>query len=201
MPTAEKQQARDPRRRRLAAVGHGARTALFVLALGLTVSGLALPSESVPAPAYVAPAPAQPTRLTIPSQQVVAPVTAIGILPGRVLQPPADPGTVGWWADSARPGADRGQTVITGHTVHTGGGALDRVPSLERGQAVRVITREGTVRYRVRRVEVVSRAELAARAEQLFGQSTGRGRLVLVSCTDWNGEVFESNVVVLARPL
>ncbi|WP_435745664.1 class F sortase [Nocardioides sp. SYSU DS0663] len=189
-----------PRGRRLAAVGHGIATGLLVLAAGLTITGVALPSEGTqPGRSYVAPSPAQPIRLLLPTQDVVAPVVPIGMLPGRVLQPPADPDTVGWWDVSARPGAHRGQTVVTGHTVHTGGGALDHVPSLGRGDPVRVETREGTVRYKVQRVQVLTRGELAARAERLFGQDTGRGRLVLVSCTDWNGEAFENNVVVLAR--
>ena len=44
------------------------------------------------------------------------------------------------------------------------------------------------------------KAALAKRAAQLFDQSV-RGRLVLVTCEDWNGEVYLSNVVVVAQPM
>ncbi|WP_316932240.1 class F sortase [Nocardioides marmotae] len=186
-------------RRRLEALARGLWVAALVLALGLTVTGVVLPEDESESRSYVAPAPAQPIRLKIPAIDVVAPVVPIGMSPGRVLQPPADYTKVGWWDVSARAGARRGQTVITGHTVHTGGGALNPVTSLEKGQKVLVVSRKGTVRYRVSGVRVLSRAALAEQAEALFGQDRGRGRLVLVSCTDWNGSEFESNVVVLAR--
>ncbi|GGO70960.1 class F sortase [Nocardioides deserti] len=192
---------REAVRRRVAAVAHGVWVGVLVLALGLTVAGAVLPGGESAARSYVAPAPAQPIRLKIPSLDVVAPVAPIGMRPGRVLQPPADPDQVGWWDVSARAGARGGQTVVTGHTVHTGGGALARVPSLKQGQRVLVVSRKGTVRYRVTTVQVMSRARLAERAEALFGQDHGRGRLVLVTCSDWNGSYFENNVVVLARPL
>ncbi|MDN4172562.1 class F sortase [Nocardioides sp. SOB77] len=188
-----------PVRRRVAALAQGAWVAALVLALGLTVAGVVLPEGESEARSYVAPDPAQPIRLRIPSLDVTAPVVPIGMLAGRVLQPPADYTKVGWWDVSARAGARRGQTVVTGHTVHTGGGALNRVTALGRGERVLVVSREGTVRYRVSAVRVLSRAELAEQAEALFGQDHGRGRLVLVSCTDWNGSTFENNVVVLAR--
>ncbi|QWZ10591.1 class F sortase [Nocardioides panacis] len=118
-----------------------------------------------------------------------------------VLDPPRDYRQVGWWDRSAEPGADSGQTVITGHTVHTGGGSMDHVGRLHAGQKVDVVTRAGTMRYAVSDVRVLSQAALARSAPRLFGQGRGAGRLVLVSCTDWNGGSYDSNVVVLARPL
>jgi hypothetical protein len=48
---------------------------------------------------------------------------------------------------------------------------------------------------------VYSRAELADNSRKLFGQDTGSGRLVLVTCTDWNGASYDNNVVVFARPV
>ena len=51
----------------------------------------------------------------------------------------------------------------------------------------------------------VDPAELAARAEDAFGQDAAagprRGRLVLVTCTGWVDGVYTRNVVVFARPL
>ena len=57
------------------------------------------------------------------------------------------------------------------------------------------------MRYAVSDVRVLSQAALARSAPGLFGQRHGGGRLVLVSCTGWNGSSYDSNVVVLARPL
>ncbi len=85
--------------------------------------------------------------------------------------------------------------------MHTGGGALDRLPEITRGARVDVVTCTGRMRYRVVRVAVLGRDELARDAVSLFGQDGGDGRLVLVSCTDWNGSSYDANVVVLAAPL
>ncbi|MFI2706233.1 class F sortase, partial [Nocardioides sp. CER28] len=115
--------------------------------------------------------------------------------------PPRDYREVGWWQTSARPGAARGQTVITGHTVHTGGASMNRLGKLTAGDFVDVISQRGRMRYVVQRTKVYSKAAVARHAQDLFGQDHGRGRLVLVTCTDWNGVTYESNVVVVAKPL
>ena len=142
-----------------------------------------------------------PTRLVVPALGVRAPITPIEVSPSGVLDPPEDVDVVGWWKRSMRPGATRGQTVLTGHTVHTGGGVLDDLGDLRPGQVVRVVTPRGAMVYRTTRVVTLSKAELAARSKDLFGQERNRTRLVLITCTDWNGSDFESNVVAFARPL
>jgi LPXTG-site transpeptidase (sortase) family protein len=130
---------------------------------------------------------------------VVAPVVGIKAA-GGALTPPSDPSTVGWWTAGAQPGAVRGSAIITGHTVHDGGGAFDNLDKLEPGSVVAVSTVRGSLRYRVATVATYRKATLAKRAAQLFDQSV-RGRLVLVTCEDWNGEVYLSNVVVVAQPM
>jgi hypothetical protein len=47
---------------------------------------------------------------------------------------------------------------------------------------------------------VLSKDELARRAEKIFAQ-TGTGRLVIISCEDWDGTVWRSNVVTIAAPV
>jgi hypothetical protein len=54
--------------------------------------------------------------------------------------------------------------------------------------------------YEVASVQVLSKAELARRSASLFSRS-GPGRLVLVTCEDWDGTGYLSNVVVTARPV
>ncbi|WP_406049394.1 class F sortase [Kribbella sp. NBC_00889] len=141
----------------------------------------------------------RPTSLTIAQLDVKAPVIAIKAAHGA-LTPPSDPSTVGWWSGGAQPGGARGSAVITGHTVHNGGGAFDKLDQLVPGSVVVASTVRGQLRYRVASVTTYRKAALAKRATQLFDQRV-RARLVLVTCEDWNGKVYLSNVVVIALPI
>ena len=60
-------------------------------------------------------------------------------------------------------------------------------------------SRGGSTRWVVESVEVLGKGEIARRAEQLFTQE-GPARLVLLTCEDWDGSAYLSNVVVVARP-
>ncbi|ABL82099.1 MULTISPECIES: class F sortase [unclassified Nocardioides] len=142
--------------------------------------------------------PGAPQRIRIPALRVDAPVLPVRA-PGRTLVPPSDPLRLGWWADGAKPGATTGSALVAGHTVHDGGGALDHLEDLERGDAVVVRTDKSTIRYEVRRVRVYSKGAIAEHATELFSQRVP-GRLVLVTCEDWDGERYLSNVVVTATP-
>lgn len=158
------------------------------------VSGMAGP----PRAERPVPDPGAPERLEVPALGIDAPVIPV-TAPGGVLTPPADPQTVGWWADGAEPGAAHGSALVTGHTVHDGGGAMDDLEQLDTGDRVSMLTDHGRIRYTVRRVVVLGKGELAQRAPQLFDQEAP-GRLVLVTCEDWDGAEYLSNVVVTALP-
>jgi LPXTG-site transpeptidase (sortase) family protein len=106
---------------------------------------------------------------------------------------------VGWWSDGARPGAAKGSAVITGHTVHDGGGAFDDLGQLTTGDAVMVTTGRGTIDYVVSSVTTYRKKALAKQAARVFDQSVP-GRLVLVTCEDWDGTAYLSNAVVIATP-
>lgn len=118
----------------------------------------------------------------------------------RVLTPPDDVTTVGWWRDGARPGATRGSAVLVGHTVSTGGGVFDHLARLRPGDRVSVVTAHRTLRYAVADVGNYSKRFLATHAQIIFDQRVV-GRLVLVTCGNWNGQVYKSNEVVTARAL
>ncbi|MGZ4495187.1 MAG: class F sortase [Nocardioides sp.] len=139
----------------------------------------------------------RPVRLVVPALHVDAPVVPIGA-PGGVLLPPSDPLMLGWWDRGAVPGAAYGGALITGHTVHTGGGAFDDLETLRRGDRVEVRTVAGTLRYAVTGVTIYRKASLARDAQRVFSQSVP-GRLVLITCEDWNGSVYLSNAVVFAE--
>lgn len=139
-----------------------------------------------------------PSRVVIPRLGVDARVIGVDA-PDGVLLPPDDPRTLGWWRSGSRPGADRGSALITGHTVSTGGGAFDDLETLESGDRVRVLTTGGVVDYRVSGVAIYRKSTLAQDAGRVFNQSVP-GRLVLITCEDWNGSAYLSNAVVFAEP-
>lgn len=183
---------------------------LFVLILAMVIAGFAIPSpgagttgpgfgdENVYRPLGK---PSNPELLVIPSIKIKAPVVPIDLRTDGVLSPPADFTEVGYWTGSAKPGAPKGQTVLTGHTVHTGGGVMDRLGDLRPGGLVQIKTKAGTVDYVTTKVFVYSRAQLAENKEEVLGQDREKNRLVLVTCIDWNGRAYESNVIVYADPL
>jgi len=145
------------------------------------------------------PATGVPTRLVVPQLGVDAPVVPIPVNDG-VLLPPSNPQMLGWWDQGAMPGALRGGALITGHTVHTGGGAFDNLETLHKGDRVQVRTEKGVIRYAVTGVTIYNKGKLAQDAERVFSQ-TGPGRLVLITCEDWNGSGYDSNAIVFAERL
>lgn len=185
---------------------------LFVLILAMVIAGFAIPSPGVALlPNEVAPGkqspfkplatPSVPQQLIVPAIKLRAPVLPIDVNSEDVLVPPADVSQVGWWRQSAKPGSSTGQTVITGHTVHTGGGVMNKLGQLAPGELVQVSTRRGTVDYRVTKVFVYTREQLAKNALELFDQRRPKNRLVLITCTGWTGSEYTSNIIVLATPL
>lgn len=144
--------------------------------------------------------PGAPTHIVIPALDVNVPVIPIRT-EGSTLTPPSDPQELGWWSGGAAPGARRGSALITGHTVHTGGGALDNLADLTVGDPVSVDVRGSAkpLRYVVTRVHTYGKGALAKKATQVFDQ-TVPGRLVLITCADWDGVEYLSNTVVTAQP-
>lgn len=135
--------------------------------------------------------PRQPTQLRIWGLEApVIPLT----LTGSELNPPDDPQVLGWWGRPA--GARKGTTLLTGHTVSSGGGTFDDLEHIPVGTAGSL----SGVRYRVTSVEVISKEELADRAEDLFNQE-GEHRLVLVTCEGYDHvtRTYSENVVVVLQ--
>ena len=103
-----------------------------------------------------------------------APVVTV-ILRNGVLIPPSDPSVLGWWGQKV--GSKAGTTLLTGHTVHTGGGDLNTLYLTPVGSTAVV----SGIRYRVVSVVSITKAELAKQGSTLFEQ-TGRPQLVVVTC-------------------
>ncbi|RNL62390.1 class F sortase [Nocardioides marmoriginsengisoli] len=141
----------------------------------------------------------KPLELWVPRLKVRSEVVPISGQSGELL-PPDDPQILGWWQEGRYAGAGHGSVVITGHTVNGGGGAFDHLGELVPGDKIRVRTEAGSIRYVVQQSRDVSVDKLARTAEEIFRQS-GDGRLVLITCSDFNGEVYLSNSVVYATPV
>jgi LPXTG-site transpeptidase (sortase) family protein len=142
-----------------------------------------------------------PYTLRIPRIGVDARVVPVASNKDRVLEPPRDPSVAGWWSGGAAPGERKGSAVLVGHSVHNeGGGVFDDIGDLSRGDDIEVDGSNGMLTYRVQSVDVLSKEEVARNAEKIFGQ-TGTGRLVVITCDDWDGKVWRSNVVTIAAPV
>lgn len=157
------------------------------------------PPSSSPTPSDPLTRPARPTRFRASGLGVDARVVPVDDAAG-VLQPPDDPQRVGWWRGGARPGAGEGRVLVTGHTVHNGGGAFDELERLGRGDVVEVATRAGVGSYRVRSTRYLTIEQFAARAPRLLRQD-GPELLVLVTCDGWDGVTYEGSTVVVATPV
>ena len=177
--------------------------AVLVIFAAVAAYAFLMPSkaDSSPRGYHALSAPATPVRLVVPSLKIKAPILPIEVNDQQILDPPRNPRDVGWWQRSARPGAEKGQTVLTGHTVHTGGGVMDKLGKLHKGKLVKVVTPKGTMQYRTTRVVTWSKDELAERAVAIFAQKRPNPRLVLITCSGWTGSYYTSNIVVFARPL
>ena len=143
-----------------------------------------------------------PDEILVPSIKIKAPLEPIELASDGVLTPPADTDVVGWWDDSAEPGSGKGQTVVTGHTVSTGGGVMNDLPKIDVGALVRIRDEGKLVDYRTTGVFKLTKEEVADRAKSLFSQGRSQaGRLVLVTCTDYHDGDYDSNIVVWAEPV
>ena len=143
-----------------------------------------------------------PDEILVPSIKIKAPLEPIELASDGVLTPPADTDVVGWWDDSAEPGSGKGQTVVTGHTVSTGGGVMNDLPKIDVGALVRIRDEGKLVDYRTTGVFKLTKEEVADRAQSLFSQGRGQaGRLVLVTCTDYHDGDYDSNIIVWAEPV
>ena len=188
----------------------GLSTRLLVLFLAMVVVGFVIPSPGIAggpragtgASQYRALRhPSNPELLIVPEIGLRAPVVPIEIDPDGVLNPPSNVQEVGWWRRSAMPGATSGQTLITGHTVHTGGGVMNRLGDLRPGSLIQVRTPAGTVDYEATKVFVYTKAQVAAHKQDLFSQKRSSNRLILITCTGWTGHDYTSNIIVFADPL
>ena len=181
--------------------------AAILPAIGILLVLAALPwllqGKGGDADANVPNPPITPTAWTIKiaSLNVDAPLVGIDATGQLTLDPPRNPQQVGWWKQSARPGAKSGKTIVTGHTVHTGGGQFDHIGNIAPGAEIRIVSAGKTIIYREVRVQVVSKADVDKDAITFFGQANKHNALELITCSDWNGHAYLTNTFVWATPV
>lgn len=150
-----------------------------------------------------APAAVTPTgyRLVVKSLNISAPIVGIDMTPQRALNPPANPREVGWWRASAKPGSVNGQTIVAGHTVHTGGGQFDHLGSIKKGAQIKIVRKKRIEIYVATKVVTLTKQQVSEQAKKLFGQHRTHNRLVLITCGNWTGREYLTNVFVYAKPV
>lgn len=126
-------------------------------------------------------APAAPVEVTLDDH--TAPVDAVATDQGGVLLPPQDVARLGWWVDSALPGAGTGSVVVVGHVddVDQGDGFAARFTDLADGDTVQLTLADGSSRtYRVDRVVSVGKNDDLPLDE--VNRLDGPETLILVTC-------------------
>jgi hypothetical protein len=162
------------------------------------VSTPAGPSRPTVSPA-ADPRPLRPTHLRIPSIDVSATVTTLGIHPDHTVEVPGDPDQVGWYRLGSLPGQP-GSAVILGHvdSVH-GPAVFYRLRSLVPGDQVVVRGSDGsTNRFEVTSITTYANADFPA---QEVYRTTGPPGLALVTCGgryDAAHGGYQANVVAFA---
>lgn len=139
-----------------------------------------------------------PTRIEIADLGIDAPVTEVGTTPENAQEVPSALDETGWWRDGAVPGAP-GNAVIVGHTASVDEAVFDPLVDAEVGDEVLVTGSEGTIAFTVERSDTVPVADFGDVAADVY-RAGGASGLVLMTCGDWNGNSFESTVIVHAVP-
>lgn len=143
------------------------------------------------------PARGEPVVVRIPVLNIDATVRPVASSDDGSLSPPASIWEVGWWSGGALPGSARGTVLMTAHSYRGDGGVFGHLGDLEPGDWVRVLTRTGTVDYRVDGLLDLSEDEFSDQAEELLA-ADARGRLVLVTCGRYHFGHYDGRTVVNA---
>ncbi|MEV0718755.1 class F sortase [Asanoa sp. NPDC050611] len=145
--------------------------------------------------------PSRPTRITIASIGVDAPVHDVGLArDGTIEVPPVDePNETGWYEDGPTPG-EFGPAVLVGHVdTKTGPAVFAKLSTLDPGDRVEVSRRDGSVAvFEVNSVERYDKSEVPA--DRVHGDFSRPG-LRLITCGGrWVGGAtgYADNIVVFA---
>ncbi len=140
-----------------------------------------------------------PVRVRVPAIDVASELVRLGVDEDRVLVPPSDFATAGWFEEGPAPG-DTGPAVIAGHVdSYEGPAVFFSLAELAPGDEVLVDRADGsTARFEVRSVDRYPKD--AFPTEEVYGP-TPRAELRLITCGgefDTDERSYRDNVVVSA---
>jgi hypothetical protein len=202
---------RPARGRRTIPIGLVAAALLFVglfsvsaglgAATGFDLSGLFRGPDEPPPRAFPVLEPSQPTRLTIPSIKVRAPILNVGLAKdGSVDVPPLKRhNEAGWFDEGPTPG-QFGPALIVGHAdTRTGPSIFHDLGRMKPGQRIEVLRQDGSIAvFEVNSVERFGKSTLPIK--RVYGDYS-RPSLRLVTCGGaWLGgaQGYADNVIVFA---
>ena len=141
-----------------------------------------------------------PVRLRIPSIEVDAAITSVGLTAEGAMDLPDDPDNVGWYNLGSRPG-QQGSAVLAGHLNWYNGktGVFQHLNRLEEGDIVSVETERGRfLLFTVREIQSYSPEEYVP---DVFAMRDG-SHLNLVTCGGvWDpvAKIYRERLVVFAE--
>ncbi|MCW2769821.1 MAG: Sortase family protein [Aeromicrobium sp.] len=140
-----------------------------------------------------------PARVIIPDVKVDAAILQVGTTAAGAQDVPHSLKDTGWWRDGQQPGQP-GNAVIVGHTASKDDGVFDNLSDLEKDDRITVRGQKGTLDYRVTSEREVKVEKFKAESDRIY-RETGPSGLVLMTCGDWNGERFETTIIVYAKAI
>jgi sortase (surface protein transpeptidase) len=170
-------------------------------ATGFDVRDLFRGPPEPPPPAYPVLEPSRPTRLTIPSIKVDAPILTVGLAPdGSIGVPPVTRHNAAGWFDQGPTPGQYGPALIVGHVdTRTGPSVFHDLVKMRPGQRINVRRQDGTVAiFQVNSVERFGKSKLPI--ERVYGDFT-RPSLRLITCGGtWlgYGRGYSDNLIVFA---
>ena len=142
----------------------------------------------------------KPVRIQIPSIEIDAQVTQLGLRPDRTMQVPPDGRVAGWYSESPTPG-ELGPSVIVAHVDWNGeSGVFYHIDDLHPGAEVRIQRQDGTTAvFLVDETLRFSKSKFPT--NEVYG-NIGFAGLRLITCGgefDSQARSYVDNIVVDAR--
>ncbi|RZT85982.1 sortase family protein [Pseudonocardia sediminis] len=141
----------------------------------------------------------EPTRITVPSAGIDAPVIGLGLKPDGGMEVPSDGPTSGWFTGGPTPG-ELGPAVVAAHVNWRGKpGAFAALETVAPGAEIRIERADGsTAVFDVTRVRQYPKSVFPT--DEVYGDLDHAG-LRLITCGgefDGDAHSYRSNVVVFA---
>lgn len=148
-------------------------------------------------------APEEPRYLRIPELGVSARIKGLGVTAEGAVDAPWNIHDVGWYNKGARPGANKGSSLLLGHVSGwTGPGVFKRINELKEGSQFEVEKGSGEIiRYEVVRSEELALEDVDMR-KILHTEVPGEHDMKLMTCSgtyNRDTETYEQRFIVYAR--